>query len=147
MADGLALRRANLEDAAEIARLSGELGYATTTEAMRERLAMLLRHSDHHISVVEEGASLLGWVAVERRRILESGERIEIIGLVVDARYRGKGVGRMLVAHAEQWAQGLGFNEVCVRSNVLRELSHPFYERVGYVRRKTQHFYVKKLAS
>jgi hypothetical protein len=52
----------------------------------------------------------------------------------------------MLVSDAEQWASQLGFDAICVRSNVLRDTSHPFYERVGYVRRKTQHFYVKNLA-
>ena len=33
-----------------------------------------------------------------------------------------------------------------VRSNVVRHESHPFYERVGYERTKTQHAYRKRLA-
>jgi hypothetical protein len=33
-----------------------------------------------------------------------------------------------------------------VRSNVARELSHPFYESLGYERAKTQHVYRKTLA-
>ncbi len=32
-----------------------------------------------------------------------------------------------------------------VRSNAARELSHPFYEALGYARAKTQHVYVKSL--
>jgi hypothetical protein len=32
-----------------------------------------------------------------------------------------------------------------VRSNVVRAESHPFYERLGYVRSKTQHAYRKHL--
>lgn len=138
-------RAACTEDAAEIARLAAQLGYATSVEVMRERLALLLPHADHHISVVGEGGALRGWIAAERRRTLESGERVEIVGLVVDARFRGKGVGRLLVMDAEQWARTLGFQEICVRSNVLRDGSHPFYEQLGYVRRKTQHFYAKDI--
>ena len=33
-----------------------------------------------------------------------------------------------------------------VRSNVTRPESHPFYERLGYERIKTQHSYRKTLA-
>jgi GNAT superfamily N-acetyltransferase len=134
-----------MADAAEIARLAGELGYAASVEAVQARLALLLAHADHRISVVERDRNLLGWIAVERRCTLESGERIEIAGLVVDARHRASGVGRLLLKDAEDWAQQLGFELICVRSNVLRDAAHPFYERQGYVRRKTQHFYVKAL--
>ncbi|HEX8777263.1 MAG TPA: GNAT family N-acetyltransferase, partial [Rhodanobacter sp.] len=86
---------------------------------------------------------LLGWIAIERRLTLESGERIEIVGLVVDAAARGTGVGRALVTDAEQWARAQGFDAIGVRSNVAREGSHPFYEALGYVRMKTQHAYRK----
>jgi hypothetical protein len=34
---------------------------------------------------------------------------------------------------------------MAVRSNVARAESHPFYERLGYVRTKTQHAYRKRL--
>lgn len=139
------LRKAHIGDAPEFARLTAELGYPVSTEDMRDRLKLLLSHPDHHISVVEEGDALVGWIAVEHRRTLESGERVEIVGLVVDQRRRGAGVGRMLVADAEQWAHRSGFDAIAVRSNILREDSHPFYQRLGYVKRKTQHFYLKTL--
>lgn len=139
------LRMARPDDAAEIARLADELGYATSTEEMRRRLEVLTTHPDHRICVAEDAALLLGWIAVEHRRTLESGERIEIVGLVVDERARGTGVGRSLVLDAEQWAKQCGVDTLCVRSNITREGSHPFYQQLGYVRRKTQHYYFKQL--
>jgi hypothetical protein len=48
-----------------------------------------------------------------------------------------------LVAAAESWAARLGLSDVVVRSNVTRAESHPFYERLGYARTKTQHVYLK----
>jgi GNAT superfamily N-acetyltransferase len=140
------LRAARLDDAEELARLAAELGYPASATDMHDRLRVLLVHPDHRICVVEEGALLLGWIAVELRRTLESGERIEIVGLIVDARSRGKGIGRMLVADAEQWALQSGFDSISVRSNIARDASHLFYESQGYIRRKTQHAYVKPLA-
>ena len=71
--------------------------------------------------------------------------RGEIVGLVVDAAHRGRGVGRRLVAEVEAWAAARGLEVVTVRSNVARTESHPFYERLGYARTKTQHAYRKRL--
>jgi GNAT superfamily N-acetyltransferase len=64
---------------------------------------------------------------------------------VVDARERGRGVGRRLVAAVEEWARARGLEQIAVRSNVTREESHPFYEHLGYTRVKTQHAYRKRL--
>lgn len=141
-----ALHEARIDDAAEIARLAGELGYPADVDAMHARLRELLPMPRHRIVVAQgERDELLGWIAVERRLTLESGERVEIVGLVVDAAVRGSGVGRELVADAEQWALAQGFDAIGVRSNVLREGSHPFYESLGFARVKTQHAYRKVL--
>jgi GNAT superfamily N-acetyltransferase len=65
------------------------------------------------------------------------------VGLVVSTATKRGGIGRALVTDAERWALGQGFDSITVRSNVARTESHPFYERLGYVRRKTQHAYSK----
>jgi GNAT superfamily N-acetyltransferase len=145
VADSFHLRNARVDDAAEIARLADELGYPATAMEITARLALLLPQTHHHVMVAEADGALLGWIAVERRLTLESGERIEIVGLVVSTAIKRGGIGRALVTDAERWALGQGFDSITVRSNVARTESHPFYERLGYVRRKTQHAYSKSL--
>lgn len=142
-----ALREACIGDAAEIARLAGELGYPASEDAVRARLHSLLPLPRQRTVVAAQGDGLLGWIAMERRCTLEAGEFVEIVGLVVDAAARGMGIGRALVADAERWARTQGFAAIGVRSNVLREGSHPFYESLGYARVKTQHAYRKALQS
>ncbi len=90
---------------------------------------------------------VVGWLHGAEQELLESGARCEILGLVVDPDHRGGGVGRRLVAAVEQWAALRGLGQMAVRSNVVRAESHPFYERLGYVRVKTQHAYRKRLAN
>lgn len=142
----LALRSASIEDAVEIARLAGELGYPMEATTMAARLRATLPLPQHRVTVApDEHEGLRGWIAVERRLALESGEHIEIVGLVVDAATRGKSIGRALVADAEHWALAQGFDAIGVRSNILRDGSHPFYESLGYLRAKTQHAYRKPL--
>ena len=147
VADSFHLRNARDDDAAEIARLADELGYPATAMEIAARLALLLSQAHHHVMVADSDGALLGWIAVERRLTLESGERIEIVGLVVSRTTKRGGIGRALVADAERWALGQGFDSITLRSNVARTESHPFYERLGYVRRKTQHAYSKSLCA
>lgn len=141
------IESAQLKDAAEIARLSVELGYPTTVEATRGSLESLLDSAKYFVAVApaQDGA-LLGWLVAERRLWLESGEGIEITGLVVSAASRRLGVGKALVAAVERWATGQGFPVVRVRSNVTREESHAFYQSIGFLAKKTQRCYEKPLA-
>ncbi|HEX5049905.1 MAG TPA: GNAT family N-acetyltransferase [Gammaproteobacteria bacterium] len=139
------IRRARLDDAPEIARLSGELGYPVSVDEITQRLAVLLRDERHHVAVVGAGERLLAWMHVEQRASLERGERAELMGLIVDTSARRHGWGRKLVDVAERWARERGLGSITVRSNVARDGAHPFYERLGYARRKTQHVYTKVL--
>lgn len=139
-----AIRKAAIGDAAEIARLSAQLGYPASAEAFEARLRKLLQSSQHAVFVADAGEGRLGgFIAVEHRLIIEYGERAEIAALVVDAETRRGGVGRTLVAAAERWATELGLHDMVVRSNAVRAESHPFYESQGYGRTKTQHVYRK----
>ncbi len=139
------IRRALLDDSVEMARLSGELGYPLSAVEMGLRLTVLLAEERHLVVVASEGDALHGWAHVEHRFTLEGGDRAEIMGLVVDARARGQGMGRQLVDVVEAWTIARGLSAVTVRSSASRTESHPFYETLGYARRKTQHVYTKTL--
>ena len=139
------IRRASLGDAAEMTRLSAQLGYPMPPAEMTRRLTALLPNDLHYIAVSTSAGGLLGWMHVEHRFSLEGGDRAELMGLVVDANARRAGVGRVLVGAAENWALSRGLRSLTVRSNAARELSHPFYEALGYAREKTQHVYRKAL--
>jgi len=139
------IRPAKTSDAVEIARLSAELGYSISIDEIHAALDRLLADSRHLIAVIDGHRDrLLGWMHVEQRTSMQTADRAELIGLVVDSAARRRGLGRALVDAAEQWARSRGLTTVTVRSNVTRELSHPFYEALGYVREKTQHSYRKR---
>ena len=140
------VRPAQLDDAPRLAALSAELGYGVADDTIRARLARLIARSSDVVLVAEsvEG-EVVGWVHGAEQELLEAERRCEILGLVVDAAHRGRGAGRRLVGAVEQWAGSRGVELIAVRSNVARTESHPFYERLGYVRVKTQHAYRKRL--
>jgi GNAT superfamily N-acetyltransferase len=116
------------------------------SDEMERRLAVLLADERHYVAIAASSDLVLGWMHVEHRFSLEGGDRAELMGLVVDSSARRRGFGREPVAVAENWAVSRGLSSLTVRSNAARELSHPFYEALGYSREKTQHVYRKTLA-
>ena len=144
----MTVRSANADDAERLAELSEVLGYPVEPEVIRRRLERLLVKRDHVVFVAEVPPALVaGWIHAAEQDILEVGRSGEILGLVVAADRRGEGIGRRLVERVERWAAERGLERVSVRSNVTRGESHPFYERTGYVRVKTQHAYRKSIRS
>jgi len=86
-----------------------------------------------------------GWVHAHAAEALESGFRVEVVGLVVAERFRRRGVGRRLMEAAEKWAVAQGAPVLVVRSNVRRTESQVFYPSLGFAVNKTQTVYHKRL--
>jgi len=140
------IRRAAGQDAPRLAELSGVLGYPAAAAELGVRLERLLASSQDIVLVAESATGeTVGWLHGAEQELLESGRRCEILGLVIDPEHRGQGIGRCLVAAVETWARARDLKQMTVRSNVVRTESHPFYERLGYARAKTQHAYRKRL--
>jgi GNAT superfamily N-acetyltransferase len=143
--ESVIIRPAVVGDAAELARLSGQLGYPVASEVLAERVGRTLVRSDQLVMVAHVNGKLCGWLQAHSAEIIESGFRVEIVGLIVDESVRRRGVGRRLVREAENWATSLGAQAVVVRTNIVRAESQMFYSALGYRQTKTQNVYRKVL--
>jgi len=142
------IRRARRGDAERIAQLSGELGYPAAAAQVATRLRQLTPASKHAVFVAESSDAamgLIGWVHVGVSHLLESDIRAEVNGLIVAEGQRSAGAGAKLLEAAEEWARRRGCRGMNVRSNVIRERAHRFYERQGYEHYKTQKAFRKAL--
>lgn len=140
------VRPAKLADAPQLASLAAQLGYPSTGEQVRGRLGDILEDATHAILVAEgQGYRITGYIEVFPFRTIGSDPRMEIASLVVEESCRSQGVGRLLMKHAEQWGRSRGFKEAGLRSNVIRERAHRFYENLGYRVNKTQKSFRKLL--
>jgi GNAT superfamily N-acetyltransferase len=145
---GVRIRKARRNDAERIAQLSGELGYPATAGQIAARLRQLKPASKHAVFVAEcsdATVGLVGWLHVSVSHLLESDIRAEVNGLIVAEGQRSAGAGAKLLEAAEEWAQRHGCQGMNVRSNVIRERAHGFYERNGYEHYKTQKAFRKPL--
>jgi GNAT superfamily N-acetyltransferase len=140
------IRAAQAADHARIAELAGQLSYPSTPEEIARRLQGLQGTADAAVFVAEpETGEIAGWIAVFVYRTVEADARAEVSGLVVDERFRSQRVGERLLARAEEWARDADCQVIGLRSNVIRERAHAFYERHGYAHVKTQKAFRKQL--
>jgi GNAT superfamily N-acetyltransferase len=142
----LRIRRVGTSDAPQLAALTGQLGYPATAAQIRKRLQGIKPASQNAVFVAHSKKDgVIGWLHVSRDVLLESEIRAEVNGLVVAEGQRSLGAGARLLAAAEDWARKHGCKNMSVRSNVIRERAHKFYERDGYEHYKTQKSFRKPL--
>jgi len=140
------IRAMTASDVEQVATLCGQLGYPNTAADVAARFDALAARPPNAVLVAEDarhdagtgGAVILGWVHVQEVLTLETGPWADLGGLVVRDSARGRGVGRLLVRAAEEWAIHRGYPEMRVRSNVIRAEAHEFYRHLGYEVVKTQ---------
>ncbi|MGI8659073.1 MAG: GNAT family N-acetyltransferase [Candidatus Limnocylindria bacterium] len=134
------------DDAAAVASLTTELGYAVDPDEMAARIVPLLGRDDHLLLVATDPQDRpIGWMHVVRYATLETSERAVIAGIIVDESARSSGIGRGLVEAGEAWARAAGVPSMLVRSRSTRTRAHRFYERIGYVETKRSHVFEKPL--
>jgi len=140
------VRYAGRADTGGMARLSVELGYPITSEQMGERLQALVDGGRGAVLVAEQpGSGVVGWISTLVLDTLTTKRRAHVTGLIVAREYRRAGIGRQLLAAAEEWARRVGCGDLVVRSQVSRERAHEFYLGQGYELVKTQHLFRRSL--
>jgi GNAT superfamily N-acetyltransferase len=143
---GVKIRRARISDAPQLAELSRQLGYPTTAVEIKKRMRKLKPASQNALFVAEStDTGVTGWAHVTVTHLVEVGTRAELNGLIVAEGQRSLGAGARLLEAAEDWARKNGCPSMSVRSNVIRERAHKFYERQGYEHYKTQKAFRKAL--
>jgi GNAT superfamily N-acetyltransferase len=135
MRNNCIIRPAVEDDIPALAILMNELGYTTSTEDMRMRYAALTAHADYAtwVAVIEE--QVIGMIGLIRQLYYEkNGICIRIGALVINSHYRKKGIGKLLMQKAEEWATETGASQVLLNSGNREERkdAHAFYQHLGF---------------
>jgi len=126
------IRVARPGDALALSGLLAELGFPTPSDVVAARLADLGARNELVLVAEREGATL-GLLTVHVTPVLHRPTPVgRLTMLVVTQRARGQGVGRALVAAAEQRLAQRGCVLVEVTSHRRLKRAHGFYERLGY---------------
>ena len=143
---GCTIRRATNQDAAELARLITSLGHKTTAEAAAERWPVWRGAGNIALVAGKTDGTLAGVATLSRMFVLHRPKPVgRITALVVDARWRGKGIGRALVAAAEEALAHEGCGLLEITSHLRLAEAHEFYKHLGF--RPTSVRFAKDVAS
>jgi GNAT superfamily N-acetyltransferase len=127
------IRRASSDDAAAVAELLAALGYPSDVAHIERRIADCAASSDSIVFVAEFMNHIVGVLSFHCIPLFHAdGSLGRITSLVVAPDYRQRGVGRLLVAAAEEFARTHGCARVEVTSGDHRPDAHTFYEHLGY---------------
>ena len=133
-------------DAEQVALLSAQLGYSRPADAVRRWIEQLTSRSSEQCAFVAcVGGAICGWIEVSVQRRIQSEAFALIGGLVVKQDLRGRGIGRLLCAHAEQWSRKRQLSRMRVTSRSTRADAHRFYLNAGFLPTKTSEVFEKAL--
>ncbi len=138
-------RAIQLEDAQSIQLLSAQLGYEISVEKTRNQIISILdSKNDFAILATKDNivcAWLHGFIAIR----LESLPFAEIGGLVVDKQHQNQGIAKAMIQAFSEWSKSQNINKVRVRCNVIRNETHLFYKKLGFIESKTQKVFDLKI--
>ena len=135
------IRKMELGDATAVNSLSGQLGYPLSVYQTLQNMNVILQNNDHNAFVAEYDGKIVGWIGTSQVVMIEVMPHCEINGLVIDEKYRGKGIGKLLIEKVREWAKEKGNDKIRLRCNVKRTEAHLFYEHLGFVETKQQKNY------
>ncbi|HYN80643.1 MAG TPA: GNAT family N-acetyltransferase [Gemmatimonadaceae bacterium] len=141
----VSVRPARILDADDVARLTTQLGYDAEPSTVAATLARIQSRRDQQFFVAELEGRPVGWLHALIAEYVETGAFVVIGGLVVDSNHRRKGVGSLLMEHAEVWAKAQGCSIVRLSSSTSRTAAHQFYQERGYAKIKTQYSFMKSI--
>lgn len=127
------VRTAQPGDETSIALLLSQLGYPTSPDQMRLRLARIEQRGGITSLVAVEAEQVIGFAAVERFASFSDDQPVgRVVVMVVDEQRRGEGIGSALLAACESVLIAAGAERIVLTSAHRRAGAHRFYERHGY---------------
>lgn len=110
------------------AELLTALDRTLTPETLAERLKAVRAYADQRVWVFEDHGTIAGVVHAFIRPALEKPCEVVVQSIAVDAARRNRGIGRALMAEAEQWARSRGLPSVALHTR----RAAPFYRKLGF---------------
>jgi ribosomal protein S18 acetylase RimI-like enzyme len=127
----LILRQAVAADAAAVRALTREAYHKWVAVTGREPLPMRVDYDEavarNRFDLLEEGGSLVALIETQR-----APDHLLIVNVAVSPARQKGGLGRRLLAHAEQVARDAGYREVRLYTNKLMAPNIALYQSLGY---------------
>lgn len=99
---------------------------------LADSLAAAARGGTTGVFVAVRGAEVVGVVSVEEQRHFTGAVDAYVGESAVASEAARRGVGRLLMAAAEEWARSRGLRRLSLRTGAANTAARRFYEALGY---------------
>ena len=141
------IREINISDAEEIQKICKiALDYDVDISTVKNQINKLSCDNKHHIIAVYEDDNIqkaIGFVHAQVYESVYSDTGLNILGLAVDHKFQGNGVGKKLMYYIEKYALDNNMAFIRLNSANYRLEAHKFYENIGYTSDKLQKRFIK----
>ena len=141
------IREIDISDAEEIQKICKiALGYDVDISTVKNQINKLSCANKHHIIAVYEDDNIqkaIGFVHAQVYESVYSDTGLNILGLAVDPKFQGNGVGKKLMYYIEKYALDNNMAFIRLNSANYRLEAHKFYENIGYTSDKLQKRFIK----
>ena len=142
----ISIRNIRESDLEQVSVLLVQLGYKVTPDELKLRIEKITSYEKGNVFVAETNSNeIIGCVNALIDTRFAGGSFGEIVSLVVNETYRGKGVGKKLIEEATEWLKRKGETKLRIRCNVIRDETHKYYEHLGFVEKKSQKIFEKAI--
>ena len=107
-----------------------------------EYIEQMLNDEKIHLFIAETEDAVVGMLTLVIVDI-PTGRKAWIEDVVVDADFRGRNIGQLLVEEAKECATAFGAKKVYLTSNPSRKAAHALYAKCGFEEYNTTVFRVK----
>lgn len=99
----------------------------------RQGLRLLLAKEDALLLAAEAGGTVVGMCSVQTLISTAEGGPVGMVeDLVVAESWRGRGIGRLLLSEAENWAASRGLTRLQLLTDAGNRPTLDFYDRLGW---------------
>jgi N-acetylglutamate synthase-like GNAT family acetyltransferase len=142
----ISIRPAEKQDCSGITALTNQLGYPSTFEKICEIMDLVMAHNDHKVFIAQKADKIVGYIHLIHSMRIGSNPFIEIAAFIVDDSSRSIGIGSALIKATENWAAELDLKDIRIRSNIIRQEAHNFFQNRGFQNIKTQEVFLKHIS-
>ncbi len=126
-----------------LCELIKQLGYEHSETSLQDNVKAV-RNNGGEVFVAELDGKIIGCASAIIDIRLAAGKSGEIVSVVVENAFRGKGIGTALIRECESWLKNT-VSIIRIRANTKRTEAPSFYGSLGYTLQKHQSIFMKNL--
>lgn len=143
------IRKANVSDAATVAKLAIQMWEDNTLEGLTEELAEIITGPESAVFLLYDGEIAIGFAQCQLRHDYVEGTDSSPVGylegIFVEEAYRNKGYAKELLKQCEAWAKDMGCTEFASDCELTNTGSLAFHLKTGFEEANRVICFTKKL--